>query len=214
MAVGSITAIRRTRKSSSRLAVFVDGERTLMLPEEVALKLGLRPGVEWSEELLSLASGETDRVYAREGALRLLAARGRSEWELTDRLRRKGVASELAESVVKELSEAGLVDDLAFARQWSSERVRQRPIGRRRLVHELRSKRIASEIIEEVANETYTANPESVLARRAVERKVARAGALDWKRDRPRFYAFVMRRGFSHDVTSQALGEIERELDV
>ncbi len=160
------------------------------------------------------ALGEDDeRTRAKEAALRLLAVRARSEGELVDRLRRKGFTEELTAVVVSGLAEVGLVDDAAFARAWADEKMRLRPIGPRRLTSELLSKRIRRELVALVVDETFREHSELELARRAVEKKVRVSGGADAAKRRARLHSFLLRRGFSYEVASTVLKEIEGDSD-
>jgi regulatory protein len=211
--VGEITGIRRVKKTSSRLAVFVDHRREIVIPAEVAVKLELKAGVPFDEELRSRIVDCADRVKAREAALSLLAVRARSAKELLTRLRKKGVERNLAQRVVGELQDSGLVDDREFGRLWAAERARLRPVGRRRLIQELLQKGVPPRMAEEIAAESFAITPELELARKAIRRRAGRARDGEWAKERARLYSFLLRRGFTYDTASKVLSELERGVD-
>ena len=153
--------------------------------------------------------GEMER--ARDAALRLLTVRARSVGELRDRLIRKSFAGDICERVIEDLAGAGLLDDVEFARLWADERVRLRPVGRRRLVAELRAKKVDAAVIDEVAAEVYTEHTESELARRALRKRIRSGGREVVERDRRRLEAFLLRRGFSFATVAAVLRSPEGE---
>ena len=208
---GRITEIRKSPGEGVRLAVFVDGSEAFTVSEEVARELDLTVGRELAPAATQRLGENDERTRIREAALRLLAVRARSEGELLDRLRRKGFTGELTAVVVSDLAEVGLVDDAAFARAWADEKVRLRPIGPRRLTSELLSKRIRKELVALVVDETFREHSELDLARRAVEKKVRVSGGVDAAKRRARLHSFLLRRGFSYEVASTILREIEGE---
>ena len=210
---GRITEIRKSPGDTSRLTVFVDGSEAFTVSEEVARELGLSVGRELAPAATERLGKDDERTKAREAALRLLAVRARSEGELVDRLRRKGFAEKLTAVVVSALSDVGLVDDAAFARAWADEKVRLRPVGPRRLTSELLSKRIRRELVTLVVDETFREHSELELARRAVEKKVRVSGGADATKRRARLHSFLLRRGFSYEVASTVLKEIEGDSD-
>jgi regulatory protein len=203
---GRVTAIERG-PGGAPLTVYVDGEPAFTVSPAVAERLGIRVGMEWA--VADPHDEAAPRAPARESALRLLAVRARTRSELLDRLRRKGVDEETARRVVEELAEVGLVDDEAFARLWADERIRTKPVGAIRLRAELAAKGVRREIVEAVVRETYERHSEDELVRRVLERR-ARGRQLVG-RERGRALAFLLRRGFSRDVSTAAIREREEE---
>ena len=210
---GKVTEIRRTEGDPPRLTVFVDGAPAFTVSEEVARELDLAVGRELAEPEADRAAADDEREKAREAALRLLAVRARSEGELYDRLRRKGFTDELSAAVVASLVEVGLLDDEAFARAWADERVRLRPVGPRKLVQELLAKKVDRELAGRVVNETFREHSEFDLARRVLQRKTRVSGGAGDRKSRARLHSFLVRRGFSYEVVSVVLRELEGESD-
>src|SRR5258705_6369669 len=99
------------------------------------------------------------RVFQR--AVKLLAAKGRSIAELRERLLEgRGADDEVVETVISRLREYGYLDDEHFAVSYASLRVKQRPVGRRRLERDLTMKKIDRSVAEEALEKVYTENPE------------------------------------------------------
>ena len=143
-----ITNIKQQVKQTDRYSVFVDGKYSFSLSENALLKSGLTSGQE-----LSLAQVDKykqlsadDKIYSR--ALRYVAMRPRSTWELATYLRRKDAAEALTESVVQRLTDLGLLNDASFAVSFVRDRQLLRPTSRRKLILELKKKHIAEEHIQ------------------------------------------------------------------
>ncbi len=203
---GRITAIERASEGSARVAVFVDGSRAFTVSQDVAERLGLAVGVDLGETEIATIESD-DRVgKARDKALRLLAVRARSRRELTDRLTRIGHEADAVEAVIADLEASGLVDDVAFARAWADERVRLKPSGRRRLESELIGKGVPRDVIANVLEEIFEEHSELELAVKAAAKRTRRfvGGAVPPK-ERARLRAFLLRRGFSHEVATAVL---------
>jgi regulatory protein len=85
---------------------------------------------------------------------------------------RRGVPVEAAEAVLSRFTDAGLIDDAAFARAWVESRHHSRGLSRRSLSAELKRRGIESAQICE-AVDTLDPEQEAATARRLVERKMA-----------------------------------------
>src|SRR5881227_738997 len=103
-----------------------------------------------------------ERVFQR--AAKLLAAKQRSVEELRERLLEgRGATKPLVEEVIARLSEYGYLDDAKFAESYASLRLRERPIGRRRLQRDLWLKKVDKQTAEAALDEVFEATPEEEL---------------------------------------------------
>ena len=109
---------------------------------------------------------------ARLICLRLLTAAPRTRAQLAQAMSRGGVPAEAAEAILVRFTDAGLIDDAAFARAWVESRHHSRGLSKRSLSAELRRNGIQNEQIRE-AVDTLDPEQEVATARRLVERKLA-----------------------------------------
>src|SRR6266567_1265250 len=79
----------------------------------------------------------SDAQHALDTAVRFLAQRPRSEYEVRQRLRRAGVDEALVDGVLGQLRQHQLLDDAVFAQYWVEQRQTFRPRGARLLRAEL-----------------------------------------------------------------------------
>ena len=204
-----ITALKPQQKDPDRINLHVDGEFRMGLSAEVVLAAGLRVGDVLTEARLAELERKDAAWKARESALSLLSFRARSRAELRRRLKEKGFEEEVAEEVVENLGNLGLVDDASFAEVFVRDRVRLRPQGKRRLVNELRSKGVDAETAHAAIGEVMEAEEasETELARRATARWKPRPGE-DRNSARRRLHGFLARRGFGGDAIREVMGEV------
>ena len=109
---------------------------------------------------------------ARQICLRLLTAAPRTRAELAQAMRRGGVPPEAAEAVLARFTDAGLIDDAAFARAWVESRHYSRGLSKRSLSAELKRHGVQNEEIRE-AVDALDPEQEVATARRLVEQKMA-----------------------------------------
>jgi regulatory protein len=110
----TLTAVRRSRPG--RVALEVDGQPWRVVPDEVAVRCGLRAGLELERPLLRELRRALRRAEALEAALKTVSRRDVSTRRLRERLDARGVASQEAAAAVDTLSSAGVVDDERLAR--------------------------------------------------------------------------------------------------
>jgi regulatory protein len=82
-----------------------------------------------------------------------LSYRPRSEGEIRQWLHKRGFANEVAEKAIAKLREQNLSDDFTFAQFWKDNRLSFRPKSKRLIKKELRDKKVAAEIIEQVTKD-------------------------------------------------------------
>ena len=109
---------------------------------------------------------------ARQICLRLLTAAPRTRAQLAQAMRRGGVPAEVAEAILVRFTDAGLIDDAAFARAWVESRHHSRGLSKRSLSAELRRNGVQDDEIRE-AVDALDPEQEVATARRLVERKMA-----------------------------------------
>lgn len=146
-------------------------------------------------------------------ALRFLEARSRSVAEVRRRLGHAGYRPDLVEGAIGRLTELGMLDDAAFARQWVESRDRAHPRGERALVMELRQKGIDAPIVAATlavrrdlgAERGVVPAPDAAAAAGLL---VRHARALDRVADprarRQKAYALLARNGFDPETCREA----------
>jgi regulatory protein len=192
-----ITAIKQQVKRKDRYSIYVDGAYAFSLSEAGLIESRLASGQELSgSELndLKKAAG-LDKAYGN--ALRYVAMRPRSEWELADYFRRKGIDQEYGKHIADRLRGVGLLDDLAFARSWVANRRLLKSVSKRRLRQELQQKHVPTAVADQVLAEDET-DERSALSE-LIAKKQARYP------DKQKFMQYLARQGFHFDDIKAAL---------
>lgn len=142
-----------------------------------------------------------------DAAYRYLSYRPRSEAEIRQWLHRRGFASEVAEEAIANLREQNLSDDFAFAQFWKDNRLSFRPKSKRLIEKELRDKKVATEIIEQM---TADINDEEIAYKLGSSRMQALAH-LDYPDFLRRLSNYLGYRGFSYQVIRDTAVRLWRE---
>jgi regulatory protein len=194
-----ITAIKQQVKRTDRYSVFVEDKYSFSLSESALLGSGLASGQELTAEQVKeykLVSAD-DKVYNQ--ALRYVAMRPRSFWEMQFYLERKGASPTLTEYILSKLSNIGMLDDKKYAQAFVNDRKNLRPTSRRKIIAELRKKRISDEVINGVIGE----ESDDVAALKSVIESKRRQAKYQ---DDLKLMQYLARQGFNYDDIKTALG--------
>lgn len=204
-----ITKIIRKRTRKPSYSVHVEGTPGFELSDEVLKKFGLEVGNEISETTVEKILTAEAMERAKAIAINYISYRPRSAQEVVTKLTRKGFSSELARKVVLRLQEFRMIDDLEFARMFTRDRKRRRPLGRALLRRSLHAKGIAPHLVEQVLHEVVSdEDQEHAAAQLAAKHlRVAKRSyeKIDHARRRKRLYDYLLRRGFSNDIASKTV---------
>lgn len=143
-----------------------------------------------------------ERVFQR--AAKLLAARQRSVAELRARLLTgRGATTTNVEEVISRLREYGYLDDMKFAQSYASLRLRERPIGRRRLERDLLVKKVDRQTAGTALDEIFNATSEEELIDRAIAKRIRLRGKPKSREDAKKLFDHLLRLGFAFELVSE-----------
>lgn len=157
-------------------------------------------------------SEEKELQKAKDTAYRFLAYRPRSKKEVVGKLRSRGFSEKIIQEVLKTLEEYGYIDDAEFASGWTRYRLKNKPVGKIRLKSELREKGIKPGIIEKALSDSYKKDERDVARELAAKRALTYKG-LERKVIQRRLYGFLTRRGFSFEISRNAVFDVLKDLD-
>lgn len=195
-----ITAIKGQVKRQDRYSVFVDGKYSFSLNQNQILELKIKIGQELSKSEINKFIEQSDlgKIYDR--TLNWLSIRPRSEWEIKNYLKLKKQNEKTIEEILKKLTQLGYVDDKKFAELWVENRRLLKPISRRRLVQELRAKRVPNEVVDEALQPDEQTELEAL--KELVEKKKARYP------DKLKLMQYLARQGFNYEDIKSVLSNI------
>jgi regulatory protein len=141
-----------------------------------------------------------------ERAVKLLAAKPRSVAELRERLLRgKNTNNEVVEAVIARLREYGYLNDERFAFSYASYKVKQRPLGRRRLERDLKFKKVDSAVADQALEMVFTETPEEQLIDQAIAKRLRLRGKPKNRLEAKSLFDHLLRQGFQFELVSERL---------
>jgi regulatory protein len=165
----------------------------------------VRPREAWGVPAASDTDGDPAE-RAREICLRLLESGPRTAGELAKKLRAKGVADDVASSVLERFADVGIVDDALFARMWVDSRHRSRGLAGRALSQELRRKGVDEALVRDAVGQ-LDPEEETATARALVQRKLAGTRGLATEARVRRLAGMLARKGYAPGLAFRIVKE-------
>jgi regulatory protein len=149
-------------------------------------------------------------------ALRVLSGRAHSLGELRQKLQRRAENAEDIDQVMLKLKESGYLNDRRFAEGFANSRLANDGMGRMRVLRDLRQKRVAPKLAEQVVEQTFRETDETQLVEAWLQRKY-RSKPLPALLSDQKKLATVFRRlryaGFSASVAINVLKRYAKEAE-
>jgi regulatory protein len=150
-----------------------------------------------------------ERTFQR--ATKLLAAKSRSVAELRERLLSgAGTNKTIVDTVIARLCEYGYLDDARFAEGYASLRLRERPIGRRRLERDLWMKKVDKAVAEKALDLVFAATPEEEIIDRAIAKRIRLRGRPKTRAEAKSLFDHLLRQGFAFDLVGDKVRAASR----
>jgi regulatory protein len=139
-------------------------------------------------------------------AVKLLAAKPRSVAELRERLLKgPGADEEIVEIVISRLREYGYLNDERLAFSYASYKVKQKPVGRRRLERDLKFKKVESKVADEALELVYADTTEAQLIDQAIAKRLRIRGRPKNRQEAKKLFDHLLRQGFPFELVSDKI---------
>jgi len=188
----TITAIKKQKRNSNRVNIYLDDEFSFGLYVINAVRLKI--GQTLSQSEINTLQHEDQIESAYQKALNFIAYKPRTTFDVRKKLMDGGYPDQIVETILEKLLEKGYLNDQQFAENWIENKSLNKPRGKKLIRLELKQKNIDQEIIDEAVNQM---EQEEELAFRAAERYHKRLLNLEEDVFKRRLTGFLIRRGFS-----------------
>src|SRR5205807_9292485 len=121
-----------------------------------------------------------------------------------------GATKMVVDQVIERLREYGYLDDSKFAHTYASLRIRERPIGRRRLQRDLWLKKVDKQTADAALDEVFAATPEEDLIDRAMAKRVRLRGKPKTREDAKKLFDHLLRQGFEFELVGEKVRALSR----
>lgn len=205
---GVITGVAPDSRHPGAMRVSLDGRVTWTIPTHVAERIGVRAGQVVDDALAEALADGADEEAAWQAVLRHLQRRGFARGDLARRLRLKAHPPVAVEAALARAEDAGLLNDLEFARHYAETRS-ARGKGPTRLRAELGRLLLAPDVIDQVLRELWP-DGEGLdeMVRVLAARRAEQLRDLPREVRRRRVLAYLARRGFAGQRTRHLVAQL------
>ncbi len=149
-------------------------------------------------------------------ALRALGGRAYSTGELRQKLLKRATGPEDVEAVLAKLKQSGYLDDQRFAEHYAAARLENQGLGKMRVLRDLRQRRVAGKLAEQVTDRTYQDTNEPELIKAFLERKYRGKKLGTFLADEKNLagaYRRLVYAGFSSGASIKALKQYAKQAE-
>jgi regulatory protein len=151
-----------------------------------------------------------DEEGLRGAALRMLGARGYSTSELRDKLRRRAERVEDVDRVIAGLKEYGYLNDSRFAEAYAHARLHNEGHGSRRVLRDLRGKRVAPTVADRAVKQAFEGTEEITLVEQYLARKYRNTDLHQLLQDPTKLAAVYRRLRYAGFTAGPAISVLKR----
>ena len=168
-------------------------------------------GKELSDQEIEKIIYEDKITKGKKYLLMLLSRRLYSRYEISGKLKNKEYPEKIITELIFWLENNNYINDKLFAEMWAQFRLQNKPIGRYKLNQELRTKGIKQDIIQKVIDKAYKEMDERTLAQNLIKEKMVSSKIKNIKIDPKKIYNFLIRRGFSTEISRNIYHELNNK---
>ncbi len=151
---------------------------------------------------------QTAPPKAMNTAVRILANRDHSKYELKQKMQQRGFASKVIDTLITECERLNYINDPRTAHVYILQ-LKRKCFGKRHIRMALKKKRLRGAVIEKILLENYTEAEEHENAGKLLEKKMKTFNREeDSKKRRDKIYRFLFSRGFNKEVISDLIRDL------
>ncbi len=204
-----ITDIQVKKNNINRRKLYIDNELFIEIDDVIISELDLYIGKEVTDELIEKIQQKEAFTKAKNDAIRFLSYRPRSEWEISNKLKKKKYPIFIIEETIYWLKEKDLINDRQFAMIWIKDRLTNKPLGKLRIRKELYNKGIDNEVIESTVNVFFKKDEDELeLAYQLIERRKNSLRLKNVQLEPQKIINLLKNRGFSYYVINHIYDDL------
>ena len=200
----TITKLERQKHSKNRVSVFVDGEYSFSVFDEIAIEFDISVGRNASELNMEKILSFDEYKQALSKAFGHISRSEKSEKQLREFLLGKQFAPYTVEKVILRLKELDYIDDLFLAQNFLEH---SKNLGKYAIKSKLKQKGISESIINQVLADFNEEDSFTSALEQAIKQK-KKYEKYELLQQKKKVSDFLARRGFDWDTVSRVIEKI------
>lgn len=186
------------QKRKGRVNVYLDGEYGGSLYLEVLITNGFKKGDQVTSERFNQALKEDNGKYALDRALHYLSYSARSQAQMEEYLKEKGIGAEAIAATIERLKGYGYIDDFDYAQRFLDNLMGE---GKSKAAakQKLYERKLSKEAIEQALTKCNQED-EAENARVLFEKLERKYSSYEERKKRDSIYRGMAQRGFSYET--------------
>ncbi|PYG87051.1 regulatory protein [Ruminiclostridium sufflavum DSM 19573] len=205
-----ITSVEVNKNIASMAKVYVDDNIYFCLPQKRIKALELYEGKNITPETLEFIMTYEVTDAAKCTAVKYIAARLRTSYEVGQKLLELGYEEETLDKVIQSLTEIDYINDCRYCVKYISEKTKLQPKSAKMLSMELSHRGISDDIISKAFEEINL--DEDDIALNLIKKKFSKITSFDEKTIQ-KMKTFLAGRGFSYQQISRAVSAFIPDYD-
>ncbi len=209
-----ITKIERQKNDKTRRSIFVDGEYSFSVSEDLFYRSNLYENNEITEQEIQNIITTEQLETAKKIAVRYRSFRPRSQKEIEQYLAKKDFSKGIIEQTIQHLYQINLLNDEEFARMLCRDILARKPKGKIVVQQQLQKKGIEKTIIEKILPEFFTEETElqnaTTLAQKQYHKLQTSSKKMDEQKIKKRLFDFLLRKGFTTTIVIKIINTIKK----
>ena len=205
-----ITDIKKQKKDENRFSVYVDGEYAFSLIAQDIEYFKLKESCEIAEEKYRFILDTIVYIKAQDLALKYLSYKMRTGKEVRDKLEKSDFSEGIIEKVMEFLTKYNYIDDYQYSMAYIRQSLKLNPVGKYAIQQKLRGYGVEQSVIEKALYDSEI--DEEKYAREVIGKKTSGKN-YNTDRDLRKLQDFLIRTGFSYDITKTVVDEYKKNLE-
>jgi len=186
-----------------RVTVKLAGGRFFTIPQEAAT---FAVGTLLADEDIVRLDRMDQYFRGKDKALQMIARRMRTSQQVAAALDKLEIEDNIRNGILTELTDAGVIDDLRFAREYVKLKRDVRGMGPFRLRHDLKRMGVRRKFVDDALEESFNPAIQEEMARELAHRRAGGA-TVDEKAAR-RIADLLRRKGFDYEIVNHVVHDL------